>query len=90
MHPLLFRSRNPKESELGPPLQLYARACRLLQKEGCTNDALDTVRKGEYARLSGKDRRLIKGQKYTLLAHRENLPLEGRKSLELLLAANKR
>lgn len=48
------------------------------------------MRKGEYARLSGKDRRLIKGQKYTLLAHRENLPLEGRKSLELLLAANKR
>jgi len=52
--------------------------------------ALDTVRKGEYARLSGKDRRFIKGQKYTLLAHRENLTLEGRKSLRLLLAANKR
>ena len=52
--------------------------------------ALDTVRKSEYARLSGKDRRFIKGQKYTLLAHRENLTLEGRKSLKLLLAANKR
>jgi len=52
--------------------------------------ALDTVRKSEYARLSGKDRRFIKGQKYTLLAHRENLSLEGRKSLKLLLAANKR
>jgi transposase len=52
--------------------------------------ALDTVRKREYARLSGKDRRFIKGQKYTLLAHRENLTLEGRKSLKLLLAANKR
>jgi len=52
--------------------------------------ALDTVRKSEYARLSGKDRRFIKGQKYTLLAHRENLSLEGRKSLRLLLAANKR
>ena len=52
--------------------------------------ALDTVRKSEYARLSGKDRRFIKGQKYTLLAHRENLTLEGRKSLRLLLAANKR
>ena len=36
-------------------------------------DALDTVRKREYARLSGKDRRFIKGQKYTLLSHRENL-----------------
>jgi len=52
--------------------------------------ALDTVRKSEYARLSGKDRRFIKGQQYTLLAHRENLTLEGRKSLRLLLAANKR
>jgi transposase len=52
--------------------------------------ALDTVRKAEYARLSGKDRRFIKGQKYTLLAHRENLTLEGRKSLRLLLAANRR
>ena len=41
------------------------------------SDALDTVRKSEYARLSGKDRRFIKGQKYTLLAHRENLTLEG-------------
>jgi transposase len=52
--------------------------------------ALDTVRKSEYARLFDKDRRFIKGQKYTLLAHRENLTLEGRKSLKLLLAANKR
>jgi len=52
--------------------------------------ALDTVRKSEYARLSDNDRRFIKGQKYTLLAHRENLTLEGRKSLRLLLAANKR
>ena len=26
-------------------------------------DALDTVRKSEYARLTGKDRRFIKGQK---------------------------
>jgi transposase len=53
-------------------------------------DALDKVRKAEYARLSGKDRRFIKGQKYTLLAHRENLTLDGKKSLKLLLAANKR
>ena len=30
------------------------------------NEALDKVRKSEYARLSGKDRRFIKGQKYTL------------------------
>lgn len=53
-------------------------------------DALDKVRKAEYARLTGKDRRFIKGQKYTLLSRRENLSLEGRRSLKLLLAANKR
>jgi transposase len=53
-------------------------------------EALDKVRKAEYARLSGKDRRFIKGQKYTLLSSRENLTLEGKKSLKLLLAANKR
>ena len=53
-------------------------------------DALDTVRKREYARLSGKDRRFIKGQKYTLLSHRENLTLDGRRALKQLLAANKR
>jgi transposase len=53
-------------------------------------DALDTVRKREYARLSGNDRRFIKGQKYTLLSHRENLSLDGRRALKTLLAANKR
>jgi transposase len=53
-------------------------------------EALDKVRKSEYARLSGKDRRYIKGQKYTLLSRHENLTLEGRQSLKTLLAANKR
>ncbi len=53
-------------------------------------EALDKVRKSEYARLSGSDRRFIKGQKYTLLSHRENLTLEGRQALKALLAANKR
>lgn len=43
-------------------------------------DALDKVRRTEYARLTGDNRRFIKGQKYTLLAHRE----------KTLLAANKR
>ncbi len=52
--------------------------------------ALDKVRKSEYARLSGKARRYIKGHKYTLLSHRENLDLDGRKALKTLLAANKR
>lgn len=54
------------------------------------SEALDAVRKAEYARLSGKDRRFIKGQKYTLLSRRENLSLEGRQALKTLLAANKR
>jgi transposase len=53
-------------------------------------DALDTVRKQEYARLSGKDRKYIKGQKYILLSNRENLTLDGRASLNKLLTANKR
>ena len=53
-------------------------------------EALDKVRKSEYARLSGKQRRFIKGQKYTLLSNRGNLTLEGRQALKTLLAANKR
>jgi transposase len=52
--------------------------------------ALDKVRKSEYARLSGRDRSFIKGQKYTLLSHRENLTLEGGRALKKLLAANQR
>ena len=52
--------------------------------------ALDEVRKHEYSRLSGTDRRFIKGQKYTLLSHKDNLTLEGRRALKTLLAANKR
>ncbi len=54
------------------------------------NEALDQVRKSEYARLGGKQRRYIKGQKYTLLSHRANLDLDGRKALKTLLAANQR
>lgn len=53
-------------------------------------EALDKVRKQEYARLSGKDRRFIKGQKYTLLSHWANLTMKGRNSLGLLFNANKR
>ena len=52
--------------------------------------ALDQLRKSEYARLSGRERHFIKGQKYTLLSRRENLTLEGRQALKTLLAANKR
>ena len=53
-------------------------------------EALDKVRKTEYARLTGKDKRFIKGQKYTLLSRRENLTTQGRRSLKLLLNANQR
>jgi transposase len=54
------------------------------------NDALDQVRKSEYARLTGKDRKYIKGHKYTLLSHRENLTQDSRRALKVLLAANRR
>ncbi len=53
-------------------------------------NALDRVRKSEYARLSGEDRNFIKGQKFNLLSHRENLSLSGRQGLRALLDANKR
>jgi len=54
------------------------------------SDALDTVRRHEYKRVAEKDRTFIKGQRYTLLSHRENLTLEVRQALKTLLAANKR
>ena len=54
------------------------------------SEALDKVRKQEYARLSGRNRKFIKGQKYALLSHPENLTGEARKNLKLLLSANKR
>ena len=54
------------------------------------NEALDKIRKSEYARLAGQDRRFIKGQKYTLLSHWENLSLEGKEALRLLFKANRR
>jgi transposase len=53
-------------------------------------EALDQVRKSEYARLSGPERRFIKGQKYALLSHRENLTWDGRRTLRELLRINRR
>lgn len=53
-------------------------------------EALDKIRKQEYARLTGDKRKFIKGQKYVLLSNRENLTPESKKSLQLLLKANKR
>ena len=53
-------------------------------------EALDKVRKQEYAKLDGHKRKFIKGQKYALLSHSENLRGSARKNLKILLAANKR
>jgi transposase len=57
---------------------------------GHLGTAIDKVRKSEYYRLQGENRRYIKGQKYTLLTSRENLSQEGRASLELLFKVNRR
>jgi len=54
------------------------------------SDALDEVRRSEFRRLKGRDRAFIKGQRYTLLSHRENLSHDGRASLKKLLKANRR
>jgi transposase len=51
---------------------------------------MDEVRRQEYARLSGKDRRFIKGQRYNLLSHWGNLKTQGKQALRLLFQANKR
>jgi transposase len=53
-------------------------------------EVMDKVRRQEYARLSGEGRRFIKGQRYTLLLHWENLSLEGKEALRLLFNANRR
>jgi transposase len=53
-------------------------------------EAMDKVRKSEYARLSGKHRQFIKGQRYNLLSHRANLTMTGKQALDTLLSENKR
>lgn len=53
------------------------------------SEAMDNIRRAEYARLEGKERRYIKGSRYMLLSNRENLTLSGQKSLSELLAVNK-
>lgn len=54
------------------------------------SNALDEVRRSEYKRVNEKERRFIKGQRYTLLSHKANLDIEGRRALRMLLKANKR
>jgi len=53
-------------------------------------EAMDKVRKREYARLSGPGRRFIKGQRFALLSRWRNLTLSGKRGLRLLFNANKR
>jgi len=81
-----FRNATLKEGNAPQATILYDKF-HILKHLG---EAMDKVRKQEYARLSGKDRRFIKGQRYTLLAHWGNLTAAGRASLRLLLKANKR
>jgi transposase len=81
-----FRTGTLKEGHAPQALIIYDKF-HILRHLG---EAMDKVRKSEYARLTGADRRFIKGQKYTLLSRWENLNLEGRKALKLLFQANKR
>ena len=54
------------------------------------SNALDEIRRQEYKRVNDKERTYIKGQRYTLLSRKANLDTQGRRSLKLLLKANKR
>ena len=53
-------------------------------------EAMDKVRKQEYAGMTGGGRRFIKGQKYALLSHWGNLTADGKEALRLLFHANTR
>jgi transposase len=81
-----FRNSTLKEGH-APQAQLIYDKFHVMRH---LHDALDKVRKREYYRVSGEDRRFIKGQKYNLLSRWENLHQKGREALKLLLAANKR
>jgi transposase len=70
-----------------PKSQIIYGQCHIMRH---LDDAFDQVRRHEYHRLALKDRAFIQGQRYTLLSHRENLILEGRRALLKLLLANKR
>jgi transposase len=81
-----FRNSTLKEGNAPQATILYDKF-HILQHLG---EAMDQVRKQEYARLSGQDRRFIKGQRYTLLSHWGNLKSAGQAALELLFKANRR
>jgi transposase len=75
-----FRSSTLKEGNAPGATILYDKF-HILNHLG---EAMDKVRKREYGRLTGKDRRFIKGQRYALLTHWGNLKANGRAALKLL------
>jgi transposase len=81
-----FRKSTLKEGNAPQALIIYDKF-HVLKHLG---SAMDEVRKQEYARLSGKERRFIKGQKYNLLSRWESLTIGGKQALKLLFRANKR
>lgn len=54
------------------------------------SEAMDTVRRNEYARLDGKQRKFIKGQRFNLLVNRGRLSKTGQKELAQTFTANHR
>lgn len=52
------------------------------------NRVIDEVRNAEYHKANSVTKDVIKGSKYLLLSHKEDLPLDERKHLKLLLALN--
>src|ERR1700678_4617633 len=80
-----FRNSTLKEGNAPRATILYDKFHTLMH----LGEAMDKVRKREYSRLSGADRRFIKGQRYTLLSHWGNLTADGRAALKLLVKANR-
>jgi transposase len=81
-----FRNSTLKEGNAPQATILYDKF-HILQHLGA---AMDKVRKREYGRLAGADRRFVKGQRYTLLSRWGNLTADGRAALKLLFKANRR
>ena len=54
------------------------------------SEAMDAVRRSEYARLNGEQRKFIKGQRFNLLANRGSLSRTGREELAQTFKANRR
>jgi transposase len=81
-----FRSSTLKEGNAPQATILYDKF-HILKHLG---EAMDKVRRREYARLSGQKRRFVKGQRYNLLSHWGHVTAEGKTALKLLFKVNKR